>query len=201
MVAQADFGLVSGTCEQNVQAAFLNLISYATEAHMIVRDLETLYDYSYWANAKLFEPLSRLTPEELARPVAGGYGSIRNTLVHMMSAEGGWLDRCGGPKRGAPLKAEEFSTLEAITSYWATQERNLRAFLATLSDADLSRRFEFTVPVISFSRVMAVGEALHHTAIHNIHHRGQVTLLLRALGQVPGNVDILFYYAERSAPA
>ena len=168
---------------------------------MTTGDLDILYDYSYWANAKLFEPLSRLTPEELVRPVAGGYGSIRNTLVHMMSAEGGCLDRCGGPKRGAPLEPEQFSTLESITTYWGTQERNLRAFLAGLSDADLSRRFEFTVPLFSFSRVMAVGEILHHAAIHNIHHRGQVTLLLRALGHVPGNVDILFYYAEGSALA
>jgi uncharacterized damage-inducible protein DinB len=168
---------------------------------MTVRDLETLYGYSYWANAKLFDPLSRLTPEELVRPVAGSYGSIRNTLVHMMSAEGGCLDRCGGPKRAAPLKPEEFSTLESITSYWATQERTVRAFLAGLGDADLSRRFEFTVPLFSFTRVMAVGEILHHAAIHNIHHRGQVTLLLRALGHVPGNVDLLFYYAERSALA
>jgi len=88
-----------------------------------VKDLETLYDYSYWANAKLLEPLSQLTAEELVRPGAGAFGSIRNTLVHMMSAEGGWLDRCGGPKRGAPLKPEEFSTLESITSYWANQER------------------------------------------------------------------------------
>jgi uncharacterized damage-inducible protein DinB len=72
------------------------------------------------------------------------------------------------------------------------QERNVRAFLAGLSDADLSRRFEFTVPLFSFSRVMAVGEVLHHAAIHNIHHRGQVALLVRALGHVPGNVDILF---------
>lgn len=168
---------------------------------MTVKDLETLYDYSYWANARLFDPLSRLTPEEFVRPVAGGYGSIRNTLVHMMSAEGGWLDRSGGPKRGAPLVPEEFSTLESITTYWARQERNLRAFLAGLSEADLSRRSEFTLPVFSFSSVMAVGEALHHAAIHNIHHRGQVALLLRALGHVPGNVDILFYYAERSALA
>jgi len=163
-----------------------------------VKDLETLYDYSYWANARLLEPLSQLTAEELVRPGAGAFGSIRNTLVHMMSAEGGWLDRCGGPKRGAPLRPEDFSTLESITSYWARQERNLRAFLAALTDADLSRRLEFTVPQIAFSRVMAVGEMLHHAALHNIHHRGQVTLLLRALGHVPGNVDILFYYAERS---
>jgi uncharacterized damage-inducible protein DinB len=168
---------------------------------MTVRDLETLYDYSYWANSKLLEPLSRITPQDFVRPVAGSYASVRNTLVHMMSAEGGCLDRCGGPKRGAPLVPEEFPTLESITSYWATQERNLRAFLGSLSDPDLSRRIEFTVPLFTFSRVMAIGEILHHAAIHNIHHRGQVTLLVRALGHVPGNVDILFYYADKSTLA
>ena len=166
---------------------------------MTVRDLETLYDYSYSANAKLFEPLSRLTPEEFVRHVAGSYGSVRNTLVHMMSAEGGCLDRCGGPKRGAPLRPEDFPTPESITSYWATQERNVRAFLGGLSDADLSRRIEFTVPIFTFTRVMAIGEILHHAAIHNIHHRGPVALLMRALGQPPGNVDILFYYADNRA--
>jgi uncharacterized damage-inducible protein DinB len=168
---------------------------------MTVRDLENLYDYSYWANAKLFEPLSQLTPQDFVSAVAGSYGSVRNTLVHMMSAEGGCLDRCGGPKRGAPLDPKEFPSLESITSYWATQERNLRAFLGGLSDADLSRRIEFTVPLFSFTRVMAIGEILHHAAIHNIHHRGQVTLLIRALGHVPGNVDILFYYADKNALA
>jgi uncharacterized damage-inducible protein DinB len=35
---------------------------------------------------------------------------------------------------------------------------------------------------------------MHHAAIHGVHHRGQVALLLRALGHVPGNFDILFYY-------
>jgi uncharacterized damage-inducible protein DinB len=87
--------------------------------------------------------------------------------------------------------------LDSVTRYWATQERNLRVFLAGVSNADLSRRFEFKAPLFSFSKVMAVGEILHHAAIHNTHHRGQVTLLLRALGHEPGNVDILFYYAEK----
>jgi len=168
---------------------------------MTVTDLQTLYDYSYWANAKLFERLSTLTSEEFVRPVAGSYESLRNTLVHMMSAEGGWLERCGGPKRGVMLKPADFPTLASITSYWAEQEQKLRTFLAGLTDADLSRRIEFTVPQISFSHVMALGEMLHHAAVHSIHHRGQVTLLLRELGHVPGNVDILFHYAEKSALA
>ena len=165
---------------------------------MRIIDLQTLYDYSYWANAKLVTPLSRLTPEEFTQRVAGSYGSIRNTLVHMMSAEGGCLERGGGPKRGEPLKPEEFPTLESMTIYWAAQERKVRAFLAGVSDEDLLQRRDFTVPLFSFSKVMAVGEILHHAVIHNVHHRGQVALLLRALGHEPGNVDMLFYYAERS---
>src|SRR5689334_1632441 len=100
---------------------------------MTVRDLETLYDYSYWANAKLFHTIGSLTPEEFVRPVAGSWGSVRSTLVHMMSAEGGWLERAGGPQRGAPLRPDDFPTLASITTYWAPQEQKVRAFLAGLA--------------------------------------------------------------------
>lgn len=70
---------------------------------MTVKDLQTLYDYSYCANGKLFEVLSQLTPEQFTQPVLGSYGSVRNTMVHALSAEWGWLDRCGGAQRGAAL--------------------------------------------------------------------------------------------------
>ena len=67
---------------------------------MTVSDLERLYDYGYWANKKLFAVLTELTTEQFTRPVVGSYGSMRNTLVHVLSAEWGWLDRSGGHPRG-----------------------------------------------------------------------------------------------------
>jgi uncharacterized damage-inducible protein DinB len=162
---------------------------------MTVGDLVTLYDYSYWANARLFPVLASLTDEEFTRDVAGSYGSVRTTLVHMMSAESGWLERCGGPYRGERLNPADFPTLDSVARRWATYEAQMRQFLATLTDQDLLRQVTYTIPPLGVSGTGRVGELLHHAVNHNIHHRGQVTLLVRLLGQVPGNVDVLFYYS------
>ena len=69
---------------------------------MTVDDLKTLFAYSSWANASLRDVVSGLTTEQFTRQVAGSYGSIRNTMVHMLSAEWGWLERCGGAREARP---------------------------------------------------------------------------------------------------
>jgi len=159
-----------------------------------VKDLQALYDYSYWANAKIFEVVAQLTPEEFTRQVVGSFGSVRNTLVHMMSAEWGWLDRCGGAPRGPALVAANYPTVNSLLEQWREVETNMRSFLATLQDSDLDqlREFSFGGPTYSMRR----GDLLQHAALHCIHHRGQIALLLRALGHPAGNFDALFYYGQ-----
>lgn len=165
---------------------------------MTVRDLEVLVDYSYWANGQFLEVLRQLTDEQFVQPVAGSYGSLRNTLVHMLSAEWGWLDRCGGPARGPALNAGDYPTAASIRARWQEVEAHMRGFLARLQDEDLERTIQFSIGKGPM-QVMRLGELMHHAVIHGIHHRGQVALLLRSLGYTPGNVDILLYYgrAER----
>lgn len=163
---------------------------------MTVADVQRLYDYSYWANERLIAAMSAITPEQFTQNVAGSYGSIRNTLVHMMSAEWGWIDRCGGAKRGAALKADDYPTLQSVTTRWREVESHVRAFLATLSDADIDRVVAFTLPGFD-ARALSIGAMLQHAANHNTHHRGQIAILLRTLGCPPGNVDLLFYDTER----
>lgn len=167
---------------------------------MTVDELFRLYDYSYWVNRRLFPVVARLAPEEFTKPVAGSYGSVRNTMVHVLSAEWGWLSRCGGPERGPALKADNFPTAQSVIDTWTAVERSMRTFLAALKDEDLARMVEFTLPGMAPS-AMAVGEMLHHGAIHGVHHRGQIALLIRLLGHVPGNFDMILYYAERRAGA
>jgi uncharacterized damage-inducible protein DinB len=154
------------------------------------------FDYGYWANTKLLGVVAQLTPEQFVQPVVGGHGSIRNTLVHVMSAEWGWVDRCGGPTRGPALSPPDYPTLSSVVERWAQVEAIVREFLSRLTDDDLRRPIEFSLGG-GPANTLALGELMEHGATHGVHHRGQVALMLRMLGQSPGNVDILFYYAER----
>jgi uncharacterized damage-inducible protein DinB len=68
---------------------------------MRARDLQELSDYSDWAYKRLLQVIARLRADEFTRTVSGSYGSIRNTLVHVMRAEWGWIDFYG-EQRGVP---------------------------------------------------------------------------------------------------
>jgi uncharacterized damage-inducible protein DinB len=161
---------------------------------MTVNDLEVLYDYGYWANKKLFQVISQLAPGQFAQNVAGSHGSIRNTLVHALSAEWGWLERCGGPQRGPRLNPENYPSLEALIETWNKVEGYARGFLSNLKDEDLVREIEFSIGG-SDSRRLQLGHLMQHSGIHGVHHRAQVALLVRMLGYEPGNFDLLVYYA------
>jgi uncharacterized damage-inducible protein DinB len=156
------------------------------------RSLERLLDYNHWANGRLFVALAQLTDEEFTREVAGSYGSIRNTMVHLLSAEWGWIDRCGGPPRGPALKASDYPTLASVIARWQEVEQISRDFLTSLTDDDLERPVEWTLGDGRPKR-SRLGDLLEHGVIHAVHHRGQVALLARVLGHPPGNFDLLFY--------
>jgi len=73
----------------------------------------------------------------------------------------------------------------------------VREFLSGLTDEDLIRNVEFTL--FEKSRSMPLGDMMQHAAIHAVHHRGQVALLLRTLGYVPGNFDYVLFVGEKIA--
>jgi uncharacterized damage-inducible protein DinB len=167
---------------------------------MTIDDLETLFDYGYWANRKLFAAIAPLTPDQFARTVDDSHGSIRNTLVHMLNVERIWLGRCGGPFPQGIFNPADFGTAESIALAWQTHETQMREFLSTLRDPDLARDVEFTFGGTT-KLSMPMSQLLQQSVTHGVHHRGQVSLLLRLLGLNPENFDILLYHLEKLQPA
>ena len=117
-------------------------------------------------------------------------------MVHLLSAEWGWLSRCGGPERGPRLNPADYPTVEALIEVSGKVGVHVRDFLSELKDEDLARNVEYTNDR-GEKRSMPLGDLMQHAANHGVHHRGPVALLLRLLGYAPGNLDILVYYADK----
>jgi uncharacterized damage-inducible protein DinB len=76
----------------------------------------------------------------------------------------------------------------------------MRNYLATLTDEDLARNVAFALAG-GPRHSIPLGTLMLHAAIHAVHHRGQVALMLRMLGQVPGDFDLLFYAMQDPSAA
>src|SRR3954466_10210266 len=126
-----------------------------------VDEIKRLFAYHYWATHKLLNVVAALTVEEYTRELAGSYGSVRNTLVHTLSAEWGWLDRCGGWPRGDKLNADNYPTPASLIEQWATVEAKMNEFLAEVTEEQLNGVVEFTIGASTFRQER--GQLLRHS--------------------------------------
>ena len=55
--------------------------------------MDDLYAYNDWANAKVIELCDGLTDEQLDAPRPIGFGTLRATIFHILTAEEVWLER------------------------------------------------------------------------------------------------------------
>lgn len=75
----------------------------------------------------------------------------------------------------------------------------MRAFLESLSDADVHRVIEFRAPN-GVTSAFPIGQMVQHLVNHGSYHRGQLTMMFRLLGTEPANsMDLIRYYREQSA--
>jgi len=96
--------------------------------------LRELFEYNYWARNRQIEACGTLTQEQFLRPRDNSFSSLRDTLAHLVGAEYLWLERWRGRSPRAMLAAEEFPTLAAARERWGTVEREVREYLADLTE-------------------------------------------------------------------
>jgi len=125
-----------------------------------------------------------------------GYCGLRDTLVHIFGAEQRWRLRWQGVPSTPMLMAEEVPTLLVLRELWEEEKPQMRAYLLTLRDADLSDRFSYHTAkgrVISSTR----WHTMAHMINHGTQHRSELALLLTELECSPGNIDLNVFVSER----
>jgi len=92
-------------------------------------EMLTIFDYDGWATEKVLKATETLTPDQFSAPQQCGHNSIRDTLVHMLSAGWIWRLRCQeGLSPDQFIEASLFPTPSALRDRMVGEQTALRDY-------------------------------------------------------------------------
>ena len=160
--------------------------------------LIALLEFHYRARDGTLDAVARITPDAFRRDLGSSFGSIRDTLAHVVSAEWVWCSRWEGHFPTEHLPAAGFETVDDIRFRWLEEESRVRRFVEALGPEDIHRVMDYRF--FGGEPMRAVfWHMLQHVVNHATYHRGQVTTMLRQLGAAPPrNQGLIGFYLERA---
>ena len=153
--------------------------------------LTTLFSHNLWANLRLLEVCAELSHEQLEATITGTFGSIQDTLQHIVLAEKSYFSRVstGQPYR-RPEGAPPLTIAEMIESVRATGSGFIE-WAPKVQAAD-------TVQIDWEGTPRAVPKTIILTQVinHATEHRAQIMAILTELGLQPPDLDSWTYFDE-----
>jgi len=157
--------------------------------------LVELIRYNNWANTQILAACQELTADQLAATAPGTYGTIHETLGHIIYAEADYVGRMTGSRPQPPFNWEDGPGLA-----------DLSAFAVQVADAllDAAQHTPPTHVVHEEEGGLFIDYQARHLFMqainHGIEHRTNVTTILSGLGLPAPEVDgwgYLFSHPDR----
>jgi uncharacterized damage-inducible protein DinB len=162
---------------------------------MTRHDLDHLVQFNFWARDRIVAAVRTLDIDQYTRDLRNSFSSVRDTLVHLYSAEWVWLSRWEGTSPTTPIDPAIYPDLDSLMRAWHELERRFRDYVSAVGD-DVERVIDYRLMNGTPGR-SAFWQMLQHVVNHGTYHRGQVTTMLRQLGATPPkSTDLITYYRE-----
>ena len=144
--------------------------------------LVKLFEHNHWANLRLIQACSTLSDEQLdTEPHSATKGSIRSTLMHLVSSQRGYLALLTLPVETRLQAAPAITDLQESTRI---SGEGLLALLREQSSAFPKTRLQTTDGFFVEPWVVLIQVINHAT-----EHREQIKSMLSALGVTPPDID------------
>jgi uncharacterized damage-inducible protein DinB len=153
--------------------------------------LTMLFSHHLWANLRLLEHCAELTDEQLNATISGSFGSIQDTLQHIVTSEESYFSRIS---TGQPFNWPEETPPMSIADMTAV----LRKTGAGLIEWAPKVKAKDTVLLDWNGTPREVPKTIILTQVinHATEHRAQVMAILTELGIQSPNLQSWPYFAE-----
>jgi len=153
--------------------------------------------FNAWVNRRVYDTVAALSDANYRQDRGAFFGSIHNTLNHLLVVDLLWIGRIQGRDRGVraldQILHDDFAALRAARE---AEDATLIALVDGLSTDELR------APV-SYRRMLGDGPQetrrdymLITLFNHQTHHRGQVHCMLTQAGVTPPALDVIFFLEE-----
>lgn len=151
--------------------------------------------YNNWANARVLAVCQKLDANQLAAAAPGAYGTIRDTLEHIIRAEADYVGRMMGERPQPPFKWEDKPALDDVAAFASRVAGALLDAALRIPPEHMVHEEENGLTIDYHARhlfMQAVG--------HGIEHRTNITTILSGLGIATPEIDgwgYLFAHPDR----
>ncbi len=137
--------------------------------------------YNVWANSLLMDVIAALPEEKTRQKVAGSFGSLFNTTIHLWDAEAIWWQRMKLAERITRPGDHFRGDIKELIQNLLQQNKQWFGWIEAAQEHALQHEFiyqntkreQFKQPVY---------QMLVHVFNHGTYHRGQLVTMLRELG-------------------
>ena len=147
-----------------------------------------LYRYNAWANCRIVDACAALPVEGLAAAMPDMYGSVLETLGHLISVEYNYLRLI----KGQPMERRSLPTVDVAREACLATDAAYVRLVGALTVADLARTFDMP----GLQRHLTVRQALIQVALHSTEHRADLAAAVTRLGGTPPPLDYVQFLAD-----
>jgi uncharacterized damage-inducible protein DinB len=155
--------------------------------------VQRLARYNRWQNENLYGVADRLTAAERQLERGAFFGSIHNTLSHLLWGDQIWMSRFAGtpkPQGGIAESVALYADWDQLKSARADFDQKIITWADTVDDAWLAVDQTFFSAATRREWTRPRWVLVTHMFNHQTHHRGQVHCMLTQAGGRPSDTDL-----------
>lgn len=156
-------------------------------------NIARLIEYNTWANTQVAGQIATLSKDLFEKEIGGSFPSMRATMAHMIDSDWLWLNRWKGiPLADVPVWPSDNASM--LNEQWQAIRDEMVSVAQTFVDRP-------DAPVKLTTRagrnfILPFQEIVFQVSHHGSYHRGQLTNMIRIVGEKPVSTDY-FLFAVR----
>lgn len=154
--------------------------------------LTTLYSHHLWANLRLLEQCAALSDEQLDATISGTFGTIRDTLQHIVGAEKSYFSRIS---TGQPYRRPENAPPPTIADMIESMQQTGAGLIEWASQVQAGDTVQIhweDDPIRDVPKTIILTQVINHAT----EHRSQIMTILTQLGIQPPDLDSWSYFDQ-----